>query len=111
MTNKVGRRSKYTIAFEKIYPKDKPRDLKTIGKHFDIDEEILQDVYNRGVGAFRTAGARPSVKSEDQWAKARTYKALLNILRVREGKKIKGGKGEDTDLIQKAVKNKKLVFI
>ena len=105
------RRSKFTIAFEKIYPKNKPRDLKTIGKHFNIDEEILQDVYNRGVGAFRTAGARPSVKSEDQWARARLYKLVLSILRVREGKKIKGGRGEDTDLIQKAIKNKKLLFI
>ena len=105
------RRSKFTIAFEKIYPKNKPRDLKTIGKHFNIDEEILQDIYNRGVGAFRGVGGRPSVKSEDQWARARTYKGILSILRGREGKKIKGGRGEDTDLIQKAIKNKKLVFI
>ena len=41
----------------------------------------------RGVGAARSQGMRTGVKSEDQWARARMYKLILNIMDVRAGKK------------------------
>ena len=100
----MSRRSKFTIEFDKIYPKDKSKSKSAISKHFNISMSILNDVYDRGVGAFRTAGARPSVKSEDQWARARMYKLILNILKGRKNGKVNMGKGQDGDLVQKALK-------
>ena len=40
-----------------------------------VKKSILQQVFNRGVGAFKTnrAAVRPSVKSSQQWAMARVY--------------------------------------
>ena len=100
----MSRRSKYTIDFEKIYPKDKSKSKSAISKHFNIPMSVLNEVYSKGVGAFRSAGARPSVKSEDQWARARMYKLILNILKGRKGGKVNMGKGQDGDLVQKALK-------
>ena len=56
------RRSKYTIKFEKLYGDIPDRKIPTLAKHFKIKKSLIQDVFNRGVGAFHSSGARPSVK-------------------------------------------------
>ena len=43
-----------------------------------VKKSILQQVFNRGVGAYKTnpGSVRPSVKSPEQWAYARVYSFL-----------------------------------
>mgnify|MGYP003150403387 CR=1 FL=1 len=56
-------------------PADKSNSLSDISKLSGIKKSILQQVYNRGVGAFKTnrGAVRPNVKSKEQWAMARVY--------------------------------------
>jgi len=104
-------RSKWTIALDKYDLPDKKK--STLSKFFDVDMDILDDVYDRGLAAARNTGTRASVTSDDMWARARMNKLLIRIDRARKGKKIKDGRGEDTDLILKAIDKKKseIVFI
>ncbi len=59
---------------------------------------MLEAVFRRGVGAYRTnpASVRPSVNSPDQWAYAR----VNSFLRALSSGKFRGGK-HDTDLFPK----------
>ena len=99
----MSRRSKFTIDFEKIYPKDKSRSSNAIGKHFKIKKSVLDEAFARGVGAYNTnrAAVRKGVSSPEQWGKPRQYKLVLNILKARKGGKINMGKGQDGDLVEK----------
>jgi len=44
-----------------------------------IPKKILDDVYDRGVGAYKTnpKSVRPNVKSPEQWAMARVYAFVM----------------------------------
>jgi len=97
------RRSKFTIEFEKKYGDKLPdRKRSTLSKYFKIKKSLIQDVFNRGVGAFRTAGARKGVTSEEMWATARVYKFILNVEKKRQNKPYPTGRGQDSDLVEKA---------
>ena len=69
MTNK----NKFNIKYKQ--PKDQPNSKKDISKLTGIPIKILDEVYDRGVGAFKNnrSAVRPSVKSAEQWAMARVY--------------------------------------
>jgi len=69
MTNK----NKFNIKYKQ--PKDQPNSKKDISKLTGIPIKILDQVYDRGVGAFKNnpKSVRPSVKSPEQWAMARVY--------------------------------------
>ena len=41
-----------------------------------IPASILSQVYKRGIGAARTSGMRPNVKSPQQWAMARVNSSI-----------------------------------
>jgi len=99
----MSKRSKFTVEFEKIYPKDKSRSSATLAKHFNIKKSVLDDAYDRGVGAYKSnrSAVRKGVSSPEQWAKPRQYKLLLNILKARKGGKINMGKGQDGDLVER----------
>ena len=101
-----NRRSKYTIQFEKIYPKDKSRSSSAIGKYFNIKPSVIQQAFSRGVGAYKSnpSSVRPSVKSPDQWGNARKLKLVLNILKARKSGVVNRKRGHDADLIDKALK-------
>ena len=49
--------------------------LEEIAKLSGMPRAALQEVFNKGVGAFKTSpgSVRPSVKSADQWAFGRVY--------------------------------------
>jgi len=99
------RRSKYTIEFEKKYSNKIPDFKKsTLSKYFKIKKSLLQDVYNRGVGAFHSnrSAVRKGVNSPEQWAQPRTYKFILNVVKYRKGEKVPMSAGSDFDLIKKA---------
>ena len=63
--------------FNKRYgqPLNKSNSKKDISKLTGISMSILDKVYDRGMGAYRTnpGSVRPSVKSPQQWAMARVY--------------------------------------
>lgn len=64
-----------------------------------IPKKILDEVYDRGIGAFKSnrAAVRPSVKSPEQWAMARVYAFVM---------KGKTYKTADKDLADKLRKKK-----
>jgi len=56
-------------------PDDKSNSKATISKKTGISKSILDKVYDRGMGAYRSnpSSVRPSVKSPQMWAMARVY--------------------------------------
>lgn len=88
--------------FNKRYkqPLNQPNSKKDISKLTGISMSILDQVYYRGMGAFKNnrSAVRPSVKSPQQWAIARIYSFAI------------GGKTRQTadkDLWEKHLKKKK----
>lgn len=81
-------------------PKDASNSLEDISKMSGVKKSILQKVFNRGVGAFKTnrAAVRPSVKSPEQWAYARVYSFVAGGTTRRTA---------DKDLWEKHMKSKK----
>lgn len=101
----MSRRSKYTIEFEKRFgDKLENRKKSTLSKYFKIKRSLLDDAYDRGVGAFNSnpSSVRKGVSSEEQWATARLYKFILNVLNKRQDKPYPTGRGHDSDLVEKA---------
>jgi len=78
-------------------PKNQANSKKDISKLTKIPMGILDQVYDRGMGAYKTnpQSVRPSVKSPQQWAMARVYSFV-----------VKGPtwKGADKDLANKVRK-------
>jgi len=107
MSDKKQRKSKFTLALDKIYPEGKSRSKSALSKHFKIPMSILNEAYYRGMGAAKSQGMRPSVKSPQQWSQARMSKLIVNIVNARKGGAINRGKGKDSDLIDKALGKKK----
>lgn len=98
-------RSKYTIEFEKKYgEKLENKRLPTLARFFNIKKKLLNDVFDRGVGAYRTnpSSVRKGVTSEEQWAMARLYKFILNVENKRQNKPYPTGRGHDSDLVDLA---------
>jgi len=98
----MTRKSKYTIEFEKRFgDKLKSRSISNLSRFFKIKKSILQDAYSRGVGAFKNnrSAVREGVTSAEQWAFPRMLKLILNVV----DEKIPKGKGQDGDLVEKAL--------
>ena len=93
LTNKQRFNEKY-----KQKPNE-PNSKKDISKLTGIPMKILDDVFDRGVGAYKTnpQSVRPSVKSPEQWAYARVYAFVM---------KAKTWKTADKDLADKVRKLK-----
>jgi hypothetical protein len=65
------KKSKHTRAFEKKYGKDSGGSVANVAKVTGISKDKLQEVYDRGMAAWRT-GHRPGA-SQHAWAMARVY--------------------------------------
>ncbi len=94
LTNKQKFNKKYK---QKL---NEPNSKKDISKLSGVSMSILDDVYDRGMGAFKTnpQSVRKSVSSPQQWAMARIYSFVV------------GGKTQktaDADLWKKHLKAKK----
>ena len=67
--------------FNKKYkqPINKSNSKSDIVKLTGIPLRIINEVFNRGVGAYKTnpKSVRPSVKSPEQWAYARIYSFVM----------------------------------
>ena len=61
------------------YPTSTSHNLKQISKDSRVSLKGLQQIYNKGIGAFKTnpSSVRPNVKSKEQWAMARVYSAVM----------------------------------
>ena len=71
--------STYKQKFNKKYgqPKDASNSLTKIAKLTGIKRSALQKIYNKGTGAFKTAGpSRPNMTKE-QWSYGRVYSAVM----------------------------------
>jgi len=98
------RRSKFTIEFEKKYGDKLPDKRKeTIAKYFKIKRKLLDEVYDRGRAAGLNTGMRKGVTSVDAWGRVRMYKFVLNVEKARAGGKINKARGEDGDVVERAV--------
>ena len=68
----------YKMKFNKKYkqPLNKSNSLSDISRLTGYKRSGLQTIYNKGVGAFRTAGpSRPNM-TKDSWAMARVYASV-----------------------------------
>ena len=77
------------------YKKGTSHDLKEIANDTGVSLKGIQQIYNKGIGAYKTnpQSVRPNVKSKEQWAYARVYSSVM------------GGKAAEVD--KKELKMKK----
>jgi hypothetical protein len=61
------------------YKINQSHSLEEIAKDTGISLEGLQQIYNKGIGAYKTnpKSVRPTVKSKEQWAMGRVYSAVM----------------------------------
>jgi hypothetical protein len=61
------------------YKKNESHTLEEISKDTGVSMKGLQQIYNKGIGAYKTnpSSVRPNVKSKEQWAMARVYSAVM----------------------------------
>jgi hypothetical protein len=94
----VTNKQKYNQKYNK--GKDVSNSKQKIARQTGVSKKILDKVFDRGVGAFKTnrSAVRPQVKSAEQWAYARIYSFVM------------GGKTQktaDKDLWTQHLENKK----
>jgi hypothetical protein len=70
-----------SIAFKKLHGVD-PKEglsLKEVAKLSKMPIKALQEVYDKGVGAYNTnpSSVRPMVQSAEQWGYARMYSFVM----------------------------------
>ena len=60
-------------------PIDQSLSLKEIATLSGMSAKALQEVYNRGVGAYKTnpTSVKPMVQSKEQWAMGRVYSFVM----------------------------------
>jgi hypothetical protein len=73
--NIKSRKSKWRALFEEKYNL-KSRKIKDIAKAVGIPKNALEEVYKKGVGAYRSSGSRPN-QTEDSWAYGRVYAYIM----------------------------------
>ena len=91
-------KTKFNKKYE--YDKDEEHSLNDIKKITGIPKRYLQEIYNRGIGAYKTnpESVRPMVTSKEQWAMARVY---AFIVKSHKGMKYKP---QDLDIYEKIKK-------
>lgn len=79
------------------YDKNESHSLEDIAKDTKISIKGLQQIYDKGIGAYKTnpQSVRPNVKSKEQWAMARVYSSVMggkaSKIDANELKMAKGG--------------------
>jgi hypothetical protein len=96
----VSYKDKYNTKYG--YNKNESHTLEQISKDTGVSMKGLQQIYNKGIGAYKTnpTSVRPNVKSKEQWAMARVYSAVMGGKTARidknELKMKKGGMALNT---------------
>lgn len=76
-TTKSKRKGSGTIAFKKKYGDVKPL-TQAFANKTGVPKKAQKEVFERGEGAWVSAGSRPSVGNPQQWAYARLYKFVMD---------------------------------
>jgi hypothetical protein len=78
-----------SVAFKKKHaiPSSQSLSLKEIATLSKVPIKALQEVYNKGIGAYKTnpESVRPQVTSKEQWAFARVYAFVMKTKKVYYG--------------------------
>ena len=82
------RKSSYTIDFNKRYGKRLEemkggKSVKNIAKVVGLPEKALKEVFEKGEGAYFSAGSRPN-QAASSWAYGRLYSYILGNPKVRK---------------------------
>jgi predicted ABC-type ATPase len=91
-------KDKYNTKYK--YKKGESHSLEEVSKDTGVSMKGLQQIYNKGIGAYKTnpSSVRPTVTSKEQWAMARVYSAVMGgdaaIVDKSELKMETGGKIE-----------------
>ena len=91
-------KEKYNKKYD--YPKSESHSLSDISKDTGISEKGLQQIYNKGIGAYKTnpQSVRPTVTSKEQWAMARVYSSVMGGKASKvDAKELKMQMGGSTD--------------
>ncbi len=94
-------KEKYNKKYD--YPKSESHSLSDISKDTGVSKKGLQQIYNKGIGAYKTnpQSVRPTVTSKEQWAMARVYSSVMggkaSKVDAKELKMAKGGSTDDFD--------------
>lgn len=110
-TKTYGRKPKqsgFTKTFNDKYGYIEDKSESNLAKVFRVPKKDIEDVYKRGYGAWTTSGSRLGVPRE-AWAKARVYKYLLNVIKVRKGGEPPKTQGGDRQEVINSAKNSKLI--
>jgi hypothetical protein len=89
------------------YPANESHDLKEISKDTGVSLKGLQQIYNKGIGAYKTnpESVRPNVKSKEQWAMARVYSAVMGGKASKvDANELKMNIGGKLDLVKESKK-------
>jgi hypothetical protein len=92
----VTYKNKYNTKYG--YDKNESHSLEDIARDTKISMKGLQQIYDKGIGAYKTnpQSVRPNVKSKEQWAMARVYSAVMggkaSKVDENELKMVKGGR-------------------
>lgn len=92
--NYVTYKDKYNKKYG--YAKNASHTLEEVSKDTGVSMKGLQQIYNKGIGAYKTnpSSVRPNVKSKEQWAMARVYSAVMGGKTARiDDKELKMEKG------------------
>ena len=98
--NYVSYKDKYNTKYG--YKKNTSHTLEQVSKDTGVSMKGLQQIYNKGIGAYKTnpSSVRPNVTSKEQWAMARVYSAVMGGKTARidkiELKMKKGGMALNT---------------
>lgn len=76
-TKKGMRRSTYTIQFKKKYGEDTKPFTKKFFEKTGVPVKAQKKVFEKGEGAFLSAGSRSTVGSKEQWGYARLYAFVI----------------------------------
>jgi len=97
--------STYKQKFNKKFnqEKDKSNSKANMTKLTGISKKVLDEIYDRGTGAFKTAGASRPNMTKEQWSFGRIYAFIMKAYDAV--KKNKDKINQDQDLFQK-IKNK-----
>ena len=91
-------KEKYNKKYD--YPKSESHSLSDISKDTGVSKKGLQQIYNKGIGAYKTnpQSVRPNVTSKEQWAMARVYSSVMGGKASKvDAKELKMQMGGSTD--------------
>ena len=97
----ITNKQRFNILFNN--PKNASNTLEYISKKMKISMSDINEVMERGTGAFynNPSSVRPHVKSAEQWAYSRLYKFIQDVIKIRKNPNFKAS--SDNDLVRKYI--------